>query len=187
MFWRICAICIVNLRRLHGGRCLPLHCNLLPDAAVSCLLRRPHRPISARIALTAAGCPGGPCPSDTSLKPTNPFEAAIRADPSGGFSTASGGVFVPGSITVGQAEGPLRPSASFDHLAGQQPQASFSGAFLQPALSANPTRREQRRWQNQVCFKCCRLIPRCFCCLAQPSAACAVCTLCSSGLDSREE
>ena len=86
---------------------------------------------------------------------------------------------MPGSVAVGQAEGPLRPSASFDHLAGQQPQASFSGAFLQPALSANPTRREQRQWQNQVCFRCCRLTSTL---LLLPSLA-LCCLFWNSGLD----
>ena len=165
---------------------LPLHCHC---TATCCQKPPPHafcsahaRPISTRVDLTAAG-PVGPSPSHTSLKPINPFEEAARADPPGGFSRASGGVCVPGSIFVEQAEGPLRPSASFDHLAQQKPQASFSGASLQPTLSANPTRREQRQWQNQARFKCCRLIQCCSCCLAYPSAACAVCTLCNGGLN----
>ena len=163
-----------------------------PCAATCCLMPSPHafcsaptRPISTQTALSAAGCSVAPSPTDTLLKPINPFEEAARADPSGGFSTASGGMCVPCSITVEQAEGPLRPSASFDYLAGRQPLASFSGAFLQPALSADPTRREQRQWQNQVCIKCCRLAPRCSCCLACPSAACAGCTRRDSGLDDR--
>lgn len=140
-----------------GGCCMPLHCRLLPEAAASCLLLRPYVACQhSGFDPTAAGRPIGPSPSGNP-KPINPFEAASKADPPSGFSTASGGMCAPGSITVEQAEGTLRPSASFDHLACQQPQASFSGAFLQPALSANPTQREQRQWQSQVCPKCCRL------------------------------